>query len=124
MKVFVRGRDGQHPRVIVVTKAEDERDWKSAYIPSAQVHMQTRSWPRCRHLSPSDSRSTVQRDIHPQVAIDDVGSLRIRRSNWSFRTRTVLCRICRRGKGLLIRNGQTTVRNIVLQLFLEDAVMR
>ena len=135
VKDFVRGRDGRHPRVIIVTKAEDEREWKTGDQPVRTFLLHRIKFP-CK-LGPGQDAVICRRQFPVRqcngISIHKSQSMTLDRSILDVRTGVfehgqffVGYSRCRRGKdtGLLIRNGQTTVRNIVLQRFLEDAVMR
>ena len=131
VKDFIYGIHSRHPRVIVVTKAEDELAWKVGSSPVKRflLHrikflckmgpgqdavISRRQFPirMCNAVSMHKSQSmTLERGvIDARSGVFEHGQFFVAYSR------------CRRGKdtALLIRRGQDTVRNIVLQRFLDE----
>ena len=131
IKDFVRGRHNRKPRVVVVTKAEDEVKWKLGDLP-VKTFMLHRIKFLCKMGVGQDA--VVCRRQFPvrmcnAVSIHKSQSMTLERSVVDARSGVfehgqffVAYSRCRRGTdtALLLRPGQLTVRNIVLKRFLEE----
>ena len=129
---FVRGRHNRKPRVIVVTKAEDELKWKLG-DPPVKTFMLHRIKFLCKMGVGQDA--VVCRRQFPvrmcnAVSIHKSQSMTLDRSVIDARSGVfehgqffVAYSRCRRGAdtALLLRPGQLTVRNIVLERFLDES---
>ena len=131
IKDFVRGRNNRKPRIIVVTKAEDEVKWKLG-DPPAKTFMLHRIKFLCKMGVGQDA--VVCRRQFPvrmcnAISIHKSQSMTLERSVVDARSGVfehgqffVAYSRCRRATdtALLLRPGQLTVRNIVLKRFLEE----
>ena len=131
MKDFIQGINNRHPRVVVVTKAEDELAWKPGFSPVRNFLLYRIKF-MCKMGVGQDA--VVCRRQFPirmcnGVSIHKSQSMTLERSVIDARSGVfehgqffVAYSRCRRGQdtALLIRPGQQTVRNIVLKRFLED----
>ena len=129
VKDFIQGPNSRNPRVIIVTKAEDELEWKEGCSP-------VRTWllHRMKFLckmgpgqDPVISRRQFPVRMCNAVSMHKSQSMTLERAVIDARSGVfehgqffVAYSRCRRGAdtGLLIRRDQTTVRNIVLRNFL------
>ena len=132
IKDFLQGRHNRHPRVIVVTKAEDEQKWEFGSSP-VKTFMLYRIKFMCKMGVGQDA--VVCRRQFPvrmcnAVSIHKSQSMTLDKSVIDARSGVfehgqffVAYSRCRRGQdtALLLRPGQRTVRNIVLKRFLEES---
>ena len=130
VKDFIQGPNSRNPRVIIVTKAEDELEWKEGCSP-------VRTWllHRMKFLckmgpgqDPVISRRQFPVRMCNAVSMHKSQSMTLERTVIDARSGVfehgqffVAYSRCRRGTdtGLLIRHDQVTVRNIVLERFLD-----
>lgn len=131
---FIQGINNRHPRVVVVTKAEDELAWMIPMSP-VKTFLLYRIKFMCK-MGPGQDAVICRRQFPLRmcnaVSMHKSQSMTLERSVIDARSGVfehgqffVAYSRCRRGidTGLLIHQGQSTVRNIVLQRFLEDETM-
>ena len=131
IKDFVQRKNNRHPRVVVVTKAEDEKEWKLGQ-PEVKTFLLYRIKFMCKMGVGQDAvicRRQFPIRMCNAVSIHKSQSMTLDRSVIDARSGVfehgqffVAYSRCRRGKdtALLLRVGQTTVRNIVLQKFVDS----
>ena len=134
VKDFIQGINNRHLRVVVVTKAEDELAWMIPMSP-VKTFLLYRIKFMCK-MGPGQDAVICRRQFPLRmcnaVSMHKSQSMTLERSVIDARSGVfehgqffVAYSRCRRGidTGLLIHQGQSTVRNIVLQRFLEDETM-
>ena len=131
VKDFIQGINNRHPRVVVVTKAEDELAWKPGFSPVRNFLLYRIKF-MCK-MGPGQDAVICRRQFPLRmcnaVSMHKSQSMTLERSVIDARSGVfehgqffVAYSRCRRGvdTGLLIQHGQSTVRNIVLKRFLEE----